>query len=358
MDEKSAQCWLDSFTRKTQPMSTTTLDKPEAGTNKPAASKLGTTPVNGRFLRYAWGVLGLNVLVIVWGAFVRATGSGAGCGSHWPLCNGEVIPQAPQLETMIEFSHRITSGLALLAVLALVVWGFRAYPKGHGVRKGVVWTGIFMILEALIGAALVLLEYTAFNVSVGRALWMALHLINTFLLLAALVLTVWWAQGGARLKLRGHGVVGLTFWLLVGGMLLLGASGAITALGDTLTITGGLSPQEYPLVATLVELRILHPIIAFVVFGLALLSVWTANRGGRANADMHRYGQAVVILFIVQLLVGALNVQLRAPVWLQLVHLLFTSVIWMLVVFFGAATLSNRKPQPAAREGAYAEASA
>jgi heme A synthase len=313
--------------------------------------------INQRFVRFAWGVLGLNVLVIVWGAFVRATGSGAGCGSHWPLCNGEVIPQPQQIETLIEFSHRITSGIALLAVLALVIWGFRAYPKGHSVRKGVVWTGIFMILEALIGAALVLLEYTAFNVSVGRAIWMAGHLINTFLLLAALVLTIWWAQGGGRLRLGGHGTVSLTYWLLVAGMLVLGSSGAITALGDTLTITGGLSPQEYPLVATFVELRILHPIIAFVVFGLSLLAVWTANRGGRANAEMHRYGQALIILFIVQLMLGALNVQLRAPVWLQLVHLLFTSTIWIVVVFFGAATLSNRPAAQVQAEGAYAKAS-
>jgi heme A synthase len=328
-------------------MSNTAVSKEQAGSTR-----------NQRFLRFAWGVLGLNILVIVWGAFVRATGSGAGCGSHWPLCNGEVIPQPQQIETLIEFSHRITSGIALLAVLALVIWGFRAYPKGHSVRKGVVWTGFFMILEALIGAALVLLEYTAFNVSVGRAIWMAGHLINTFLLLAALVLTIWWAQGGGRIRLGGHGVVSVTYWLLVAGMLVLGSSGAITALGDTLTITGGLSPQEYPLVATLVELRILHPIIAFVVFGLVLLAVWTANRGGKANAEMHRYGQALIILFIVQLMLGALNVQLRAPVWLQLVHLLFTSVIWIIVVFFGAATLSNRPAAQLQAEGAYAKASA
>jgi heme a synthase len=314
--------------------------------------------VNRRYVRFAWGVVGLNILVIIWGAFVRATGSGAGCGSSWPLCQGEVIPQSQQIETLIEFSHRITSGLALLAVLALIVWGFRAYPKGHPVRKGVVWTGIFIILEALIGAALVLLEYTAFNVSVGRAIWMAGHLVNTFLLLAALVLTVWWANGGGRLRLRGHGVAGWSYWLLVAGMFVLGASGAITALGDTLTITGGISPQENALVATFVELRILHPLIAFAVFGLALLAVWLANRSGTANAEMQRFGQAIVILFIVQLLLGGLNVQLRAPVWLQLVHLFFTSVIWMLVVFFGAAMLSNRPAENVEPGATYVKAGA
>lgn len=313
--------------------------------------------VNRRFLRFSWGVLALNVLVIIWGGFVRATGSGAGCGSNWPLCQGQVIPRAEQIETLIEFSHRVSSGLALLAVLALVIWGFRAYPKGSPVRKGVTWTGIFMIVESLVGAALVLLSYTALNVSVGRAIWMAGHLTNTFLLLGALALTVWWANGGSRLQLRGQGSQGVTYWLLVAGMFVLGMSGAVTALGDTLTITGGISPQENTLVQSLVDLRIFHPLIAFTVFGLALLAVWFAHRRGEAAAQAQRYGQTVIVLFIVQLVLGALNVQLRAPVWLQLVHLLFTSGVWLVVVWFGAALFapqaqSASQPRTALRDAA------
>ncbi len=300
------------------------------------------TLVNHRFVRFSWGVLALNIVVIIWGAFVRATGSGAGCGSNWPLCHGQVIPRPEQIETMIEFSHRLTSGLALLAVLTMVVWGFRAYPKGSSVRVGVIWSAIFILLEALIGAGLVLLEYTALNVSVGRAIWMAAHLVNTFLLLGALALTIWWANGGGRLQLRGQGGKGLAYWLLAGGMFLLGMSGAITALGDTLTITGGISPQENALVATFVELRIFHPLIAVTVFGLALLAVWVAHRSGGANAAVAAYGQAIIILFVLQLVLGALNVQLRAPIWLQMVHLLVTTAIWLSVVWFGAALLSQQ----------------
>ena len=84
--------------------------------------------------RFAPLVLGWNVAVILWGAFVRASGSGAGCGAHWPLCNGEVVPRAPALETMIEFTHRATSGIALLLVFALCLWVFREKPKGHPAR--------------------------------------------------------------------------------------------------------------------------------------------------------------------------------------------------------------------------------
>lgn len=297
--------------------------------------------IHRRYAQFAWGVVVVNVLVIIWGAFVRATGSGAGCGDHWPLCNGEVIPRPERIETLIEFSHRITSGLALLAVVALLIWAFRAYPKGHIVRKGALWSMFFMILEALVGAALVLLQYVAFNVSVGRAIWMAGHLVNTFLLLGTLTLTAWWAQGGQPLRLRAQGAVGWTLLLAGIGMFVLGMSGAVTAMGDTLVLTGGILPTENALVATLVEMRILHPIIAFVVGALVALAAWTAmqQRPGRATQQL---GRLVIGLYVVQLLIGSLNVALRAPVWLQLVHLAFTSTIWILLVMLAASALARR----------------
>ncbi len=187
-----------------------------------------------RFARYAWGVLAFNLFVILWGAFVRASGSGAGCGSHWPLCNGEVIPPSPQLETIIEFTHRMTSGLSLLLVVGLLVWAFRAYPKGHPVRLGAVLAMIFIVTEALIGAVLVLFSWVAKNESIGRVISVALHQANTFLLLASLTLTAWWASGGKPIRLKGQGI-GL--WALgfgLFGVLILGVSGAVNALGDTL----------------------------------------------------------------------------------------------------------------------------
>src|ERR1017187_2983546 len=84
-----------------------------------------------RFSQVAWGVLAYNMLVVLWGAFVRATGSGAGCGNRWPLCNGVIVPHAPRIETIIEFTHRATSGLALVSVAALCLWAFRLFPRGH-----------------------------------------------------------------------------------------------------------------------------------------------------------------------------------------------------------------------------------
>ncbi|HEX9001707.1 MAG TPA: COX15/CtaA family protein, partial [Blastocatellia bacterium] len=82
-----------------------------------------------RFAKFAWLVVAYNLMVIVWGAYVRASKSGDGCGSHWPLCNGEVIPLAPTVKTLVEFSHRLSSGLALLLTVVLVVWAFRAFAR-------------------------------------------------------------------------------------------------------------------------------------------------------------------------------------------------------------------------------------
>src|SRR5512139_38143 len=146
------------------------------------------------FTRFAWGVLGYNLLVVAWGAFVRATGSGAGCGKHWPTCNGAIVPRAPAVETAIEFAHRATSGLALLSVLALLLWALRAFPRGHAARKASAWAMALMITEALVGAGLVLFGWVAKDTSPGRGWAMAVHLTNTFLLLAAIALAADWSR--------------------------------------------------------------------------------------------------------------------------------------------------------------------
>ena len=108
------------------------------------------------FRRFAWGVLAYNILVILWGAYVRASGSGAGCGDHWPLCNGQVVPRAPRIETMIEYSHRLTSGLSVIVVVGLCAWAFLLFPRGNRVRKLAGASVVFLFVEAMLGAGLVL----------------------------------------------------------------------------------------------------------------------------------------------------------------------------------------------------------
>ena len=239
-----------------------------------------------RFSRYAWFVLAYNLFVILWGAFVRASGSGAGCGSHWPLCNGVVVPRAPQLETIIEFAHRISSGLSLVLVVVLVIWGFRAFAKRHPVRKAVIAVFIFEMVEVLVGAGLVLLGLVAHDESVARAIIMPIHLANTFLLLGSTALAAWWASGHAPIRLRGQGILGIGWVIGLAGVVFIGMSGAVTALGDTLFPAGslieGLRQDISPTVHVLVRLRVWHPVIA-VAIALYVVAYLAAG-AGRATA--------------------------------------------------------------------------
>ena len=300
------------------------------------------TPSPTTVSRVAWGVLGYTVLVVLWGAFVRASGAGAGCGDHWPLCNGEVLPTAPALNTMIEFGHRVTSALAGLAAVALVVVAWRGTERGSPVRKAAVAALVFMVLEGALGAGLVLFEYVAYNPSIGRAVWMAAHLVNTFLLMGALTLTAWWSEGFEPPRFDMPGRVGWTGAVLV-STLILGAGGAVTALGDTLVLGGGLS-EEHPVVATLLAARVFHPTMAFVTLGILAAAV-AATRSVSHRAT--GLGFAVVGAFVVQMAIGAINVALLAPIWLQIVHLLVTDLIWIALVVWASETLAAPVHEPA-----------
>ena len=302
-----------------------------------------------RFRRLALVALVYNVLVVLWGGVVRASGSGAGCGDHWPFCNGEIVPSSPALNTVIEFAHRVTSGLALPLVLVLVWQAFRIAPRGAALRRAAAAAGVFIVLEAALGAGLVLFRYVAYNPSYARAVWMAAHLVNTLLLLAALALVAWWAHG-ARVPSRpsaGRAVaVGAALVAVVG----LAVGGAVTALADTLAVGGGLSPADHPVVAALVGVRWVHPAMAFVVLGVVSASVW-ASRG--TGAAVVQRGLTVVGLFVAQMGLGAINVGLNVPVWMQIVHLLMTDVVWIALVVWASEALAAR---PAARPAAEAAA--
>lgn len=302
-----------------------------------------------RLAAFAWGTLILNIFVILWGAFVRATGSGAGCGNHWPTCNGEVLPWTSQTETFIEFTHRLTSGLALIAIIILLIWAFRAYPPGHVVRFGAKLSFFFIIIEAVVGAGLVLFDLVADNDSTARAIVIAIHLVNTFLLLGALTLTAWWSSGGAPLQWRGHGWLGWMIWLGFLGMLLLGASGAVTALGDTLfpatSLTEGLQQKFSPTAHFLVRLRLYHPIIAVTV-GTYLVIVILLFNSTRPTPLTQRFARIFIALYLFQLAVGVLNVVLLAPIWMQMFHLLLSDLILVVFVLFIAAAFSQRASQP------------
>ncbi|MCA9764574.1 MAG: COX15/CtaA family protein [Gemmatimonadetes bacterium] len=293
-----------------------------------------------RLARFAWFTVAANLLVILWGAFVRASGSGAGCGNHWPLCNGEVVPPSPTLATVIEFTHRLTSGVALLLVVALVVGARRALPRGHRVRAAAwVCLGV-MILEALIGAGLVRFELVADNASMARALTLGAHLLNTLVLLAALVLTALWAGGAPPLRWRE---AGRSRWLLglgTVGLILVGMTGAIASLGDTLfparTLAEGLAQDLDPTSHLLLRLRVLHPTFAVVA---GVLVLWIGTAAARWRVEAGAAGRRVAGLVLVQWAVGLTALALLVPVPLQLTHLLVADLLWMAWVVLLARVL-------------------
>ena len=241
--------------------------------------------------RFAWGLLAYEIGVIAWGAYVRATGSGAGCGNHWPLCKGEVVPRLPSAETLIELSHRLSSGLALALTLLLFAWARRVYPIGHRVRLGAGAVVSLMITEALIGAVLVLFALVAHDASLKRALGTSLHLVNTFLLLAATSLTAWWASGGEPVRLWARGALAPVLALSLLATLLVATSGALTALGDTLfpsaSVASGLTQDWAAGAPMYVRLRVLHPMLAVATAAIVLVAMTLVRTLRCARAGDH-----------------------------------------------------------------------
>jgi heme a synthase len=301
-------------------------------------------PKTARFTRFAWGVLTWNVLVVLWGAYVRASGSGAGCGSHWPLCNGEVVPVAPRIETIIEFTHRMMSGVALGAVVALWLWSRARFARGDRVRKMAAWSLVFLIVEALLGAGLVLFNYVDKNQSVGRAFYLSLHLLNTLLLLGALVLTAWFSrfEFAASGRRSGWAVAALPIAALVS------VTGAIAALGDTLFPAASLAQgfhEDFSGAANfLIRLRVLHPALAILAacyFVVMAIGIVRSADSGLAR----KLAVGVATLALAQLTAGGLNLLLLAPVGMQITHLLLADLVWISLVLLAVEASPLKEPR-------------
>jgi heme a synthase len=301
------------------------------GSTIASRASLPSTARAANFTRFAWGVLGWNILVVLWGAYVRASGSGAGCGSHWPLCNGEVVPVAPRIETIIEFTHRMMSGVALVGVMALWLWARASFVRGSQVRKLALASFLFLITEALLGAGLVLFNYVDKDASVGRAFYLSLHLVNTLLLLGALVLTAWFSREPARAGTKGSSFVIAALPIAA----LVSVTGAIAALGDTLFPAASLAQgfhQDFSGAASfLLRLRVLHPTFA-ILAAAYFVTVSIAVLRSKQHPMAMKLAAGVLILALAQLSAGALNLLLLAPIWMQIMHLLLADLLWLSLV--------------------------
>ena len=291
-----------------------------------------------RVERFAWAVVAYNVLVILWGALVRATGSGAGCGNHWPLCNGQVIPLSPSLHTVIEFTHRMMTGGSIFVVFGLLVWTFLTTRKGQAARAFAMASTVLLANEAFLGALLVKLGYVTGNQSMGRVVLLSIHLTNTLLLLAALTATALMLATKQRfdeLSVRGAKKV----WAISGlaATLVVGVSGSLAALGDTLFPASSLRTafaQDFATGAPwILRLRGVHPVSAIVA---AIFVIWLTAQARRAGVG--RLAGVVLGLLGFQFVLGLADVLLLAPVWMQILHLLGADLYWVALVAL-AATL-------------------
>jgi len=290
--------------------------------------------------RFAWLTLAYNIAVILWGAYVRATGSGAGCGNRWPLCNGTVLPRAPQVQTIIEFTHRLTSALAVVMVSSLLVWCWRKTSKGDWARCSSVLAILLLFNEALLGALLVLFEHVGQDRSPARVFFLCMHFGNTLLLLAALALTAQWLSKGYRrfsvVKKRAE-IVAVVFGLLA--TICIGITGSVAALGDTLFPAVSLRAsliQDFSSGNILLRLRFLHPMAAAIG---AIYVLWIILRSPKNDGRVSNQVVMLAGVLIGQIGLGILNVILLAPVWLQIVHLLVAELSWVLVVLASANLL-------------------
>lgn len=310
-----------------------------------------------RYRVLAIACLGFTLVVILWGAVVRITGAGAGCGSHWPTCNGEVIPEAPSTKMLIEFTHRLSSGASALLTLVDLVLAFIVFPRKSPVRRWAVASGVFMAAEAAVGAALVLFEYVATDARIGRAYWMGLHLVNTFMLVASMTLVVLAVPTARSSRDRAPDPDRREVWIerstssgrlaaLVAsavGILAVGITGAIAALGDTLfpatSLADGIRADFAPQAHAFLALRTLHPFVAVGV--AAALLVFASQAITAARPAIRFWGRALALTVALQVGIGALNLVLLAPGVMQLLHLLAADAVWMSLVGLGFAALAR-----------------
>lgn len=297
--------------------------------------------------RLAWVTLGFFILVVLWGAVVRATGSGGGCGSNWPLCNGDYFPHHPRLATIIEFTHRSTSGICTFLLVALGLFTFRVTPSGHRARKAVLWAGFLLVTEALLGAMLVLRHYVEANISTGRVIAQSIHLTNTMLFMASLALTAWFLTPHPEPDASPRASRPIAILAII-STLLVAATGSLAALADTLFPSSSLAAAFTADLSVgspiLVRMRWMHP-------AMALLSVVCVLLLLRATTLRRPLARIVLTLLVLQFILGIGDVLLLAPISMQVIHLLGADLYWIALVLLTSKILwANKSPKHIPRE--------
>lgn len=286
-----------------------------------------------QYKKLAFSLLIYTLLVILWGAWVRISHSGDGCGDTWPLCHGQLIPEAERGKTWVEYGHRLMSGIYGLVVIYFWWIARKLFPKGHFARKAALATLIFTITEALLGAKLVLFKLVTTNDTPYRAFVMALHQVNSFLLTGAVALTfaaATLAYDLPKVSPTQHRY-GYMPWLIVA----IGITGAWASLSNSLFPTNNLweglvadfsSDSHF-----LIRLRGLHPVLALLGGGSLALFFWIKAQASESILIERRSYQMSLTL-ITALVFGILTLLLHAPVWMKIVHLALAHTVWVVLL--------------------------
>lgn len=292
----------------------------------------------------AWVALIATALLNLQGAIVRMTGSGAGCGEHWPTCHGEVVPLAPSMETMLEFGHRLLSLVVLGFGLWLLTRAYRARRLRPGLWYATLGALAFFVLQSLVGAYTVLAGLTGDNDSMLRGVILPIHLINSFSMLGALTLAILYARERTpgALAIARYPAVAIVVGLGLLGMYLLTFTGGIAALGNTIfpseSLREGIAADFDPASHPLIRLRALHPLLGATV-GIYLFVSLGLVYWLRRTAEVQRAGQRLLAVYMLQLIVGAANLLLLAPMLLQVAHLTVAMLTFVLFVALAANAL-------------------
>jgi len=298
------------------------------------------------FAHFAWFALTYNLVVILWGVFLRASYSGDGCGQHWLTCQGEPIPSAPELKTVIEFSHRVTTMIAGFVVLILLIWAFRKFQKGHIVRRLAALSFVFILIEGAIGGGLVLTGNTAANWTPSRPFWTAGHLINTFILIAFLALTAWCAGREGPLEWKKQSARDVSLIVVgIGAILIVGVSGSMAALSTMLfpasSVVEGLARDFDPDSHLLLRLRIFHPILSIFTAVYLLFFSGFVRKNEAASVEIAKWSKTLLILIILQIAVGAVTLLTLGPIIMQLGHLLLADLVWIAFILLCASYVTE-----------------
>jgi cytochrome c oxidase assembly protein subunit 15 len=307
------------------------------------------TPSQTRSLKavrlWAWATLAVFVVVVLQGAVVRATSSGAGCGAHWPLCNGEILPQFRRVATIIEFMHRSLTGISSTMFFVLAGWVFVATPKRHPARKAAMWSLGFLILEALLGAVLVLGHYVENNASDMRVFVQSIHFTNTMILLAATTVVAV-LLGNVKAAAAYNKPLRQASLLTIAAILITGAAGSVAALADTIFPSHSLRAAiaadfaaDSPL---LIRMRWMHPAASLLIVAATLLLTQRLRKSGAARA-----GNLLIANLVLQMLIGVADVLMLAPTWIQVLHLLGADMFWISLIAISVPLFLTKQPKEA-----------